>query len=109
MTGVSSQDCEETAVWRDRELSDGPRRRKLEDLQYQLARVNLNRISYEAAQMPYPIALTELTRAPIRLSISQYIQITPSQFFSHRDKYLRPALRDSPARAFKPLLRLGLF
>jgi hypothetical protein len=59
--------------------------------------------------MPYPVALTELTRAPIRLGVSQYIQITPSQLFSHRDKDLRPALRDSPASTFKTLLRLGLF
>lgn len=59
--------------------------------------------------MPYPVALTELTRAPICLSVSQYIQITPSQFFSHCDKDLCPALCDSPASTFKTLLRLGLF
>ena len=71
-----------------------------------LARICLNPLSHE---MPYPIALTELTRAPIRLSVSQYIQITPSQLFSHRDKNLRAALCDCPASTFKTLLRLGLF
>jgi len=59
--------------------------------------------------MPYPIALTELTRAPIRLSVSQDVQITPSQLFSHRDKDLGAALCNSPASTFKTLLRLGLF
>ena len=59
--------------------------------------------------MPYPVALTELTRAPIRLGVSQNIQITPSQLFPYRDEDLRAALCDSPASTFKTLLRLGLF
>lgn len=76
----------------------------------ELARVLAGALSHEHLQMPYtyPVALTKLICAPVRLSVSQYVQIAPSQLFSNCDKDLCPALGDSPASSFKTLLRLRL-